>query len=115
MGALAASPWLVSWSVWGIAAMATAGVILRPFALPEFIWAITGAVLLIALHLLPAADALAGVVKGSDVYLFLIGMMLLAELAGRRGCSTGSRQKRPERRGARRPGFSRWFLPSARS
>jgi arsenical pump membrane protein len=89
MGAFAASPWSVSWSVswsvWGIAAMATAGVILRPFALPEFIWAITGAVLLIALHLLPAADALAGVVKGSDVYLFLIGMMLLAELARQEG------------------------------
>ena len=39
--------------------MATAGVILRPFAWPEFIWAVTGAVLLIALHLLPAAEALA--------------------------------------------------------
>jgi arsenical pump membrane protein len=76
-GALAASPW----SVWGIAAMATAGVILRPFAWPEFIWAVTGAVLLIALGLLPAADALGAVAKGTDVYLFLVGMMLLAELA----------------------------------
>src|SRR6201996_6257277 len=61
--------------------MATAGVILRPFAWPEFIWAVTGAVLLIALKLLPASDALSAVAKGSDVYLFLIGMMLLAELA----------------------------------
>jgi arsenical pump membrane protein len=77
MAALAASPW----SVWGIAAMATAGVILRPFAWPEFIWAVTGAVLLIALKLLPAAEALTAVAKGTDVYLFLIGMMLLAELA----------------------------------
>jgi arsenical pump membrane protein len=81
MGAFAASPW----SVWGIAALATAGVILRPFAWPEFIWAITGAVLLIALGLLPAADALAGLAKGTDVYLFLIGMMLLAELARQEG------------------------------
>jgi arsenical pump membrane protein len=56
-------------------------VILRPFAWPEFIWAVTGAVLLIALKLLPASDALAAVLKGGDVYLFLIGMMLLAELA----------------------------------
>jgi arsenical pump membrane protein len=77
MGALSASPW----SVWGIAAMAAAGVILRPFAWPEFIWAVTGAVLLIALKLLPASDALAAVARGNDVYLFLIGMMLLAELA----------------------------------
>jgi arsenical pump membrane protein len=44
------------WSVWGIAALATAGVILRPFAWPEAIWAVTGAVLLIALKLLPAPE-----------------------------------------------------------
>ena len=81
MAALTASPW----SVWGIAAIATAGVILRPFAWPEFIWAVTGAVLLIALNLLPAAEALEAVAKGTDVYLFLIGMMLLAELARQEG------------------------------
>jgi arsenical pump membrane protein len=80
-GAFAAS----SWSVWGIAAIATAGVILRPLAWPEFIWAVTGAVLLIACGLLPAAEALGAVAKGTDVYLFLVGMMLLAELARREG------------------------------
>ena len=73
------------WTVWGIAAAATAGVILRPFAWPEFIWALTGAAVLVGLGLLPAADALAGVLKGTDVYLFLIGMMLLAELARQEG------------------------------
>jgi len=76
MGALA-SPW----ATWGIAAAATAGVIIRPFSWPEFIWAVAGAVLLVGLGLLPASDALAGVAKGTDVYLFLTGMMLLAELA----------------------------------
>jgi arsenical pump membrane protein len=81
MGALVAPPW----SIWGIAAMATAGVILRPFAWPEFIWAISGAALLIGLGLLSAADALAGVAKGTDVYLFLVGMMVLAELARQEG------------------------------
>jgi arsenical pump membrane protein len=81
MAAFAASPW----SVWGIAAMAAAGVTLRPFAWPEFVWAVTGAGLLIALKLLPAAEALAAVAKGTDVYLFLIGMMLLAELARQEG------------------------------
>ncbi|HEY4041990.1 MAG TPA: arsenic transporter [Rhodopila sp.] len=81
IGALTASPW----SVWGIAALAAAGVILRPFAWPEFIWAVTGAGLLIAFRLLPAAEALAAVAKGTDVYLFLIGMMLLAELARHEG------------------------------
>jgi arsenical pump membrane protein len=34
---------------------------------------------------LPAAAALSGVAKGIDVYLFLIGMMLLAELARQEG------------------------------
>jgi arsenical pump membrane protein len=73
------------WTTWGIAAAATAGVIIRPFSWPEFIWAAAGAVLLVVLGLLPVADALVGVAKGSDVYLFLIGMMLLAELARDQG------------------------------
>jgi arsenical pump membrane protein len=72
-------------SIWGIAAIATAGVILRPFAWPEFIWAIAGAALLVGFGLLSPADALAGVAKGTDVYLFLTGMMLLAELARQEG------------------------------
>ncbi|MFL5251488.1 MAG: arsenic transporter [Rhodopila sp.] len=89
MGALAASPLLASpWTVWGIAAAAALGVILRPFAWPEFIWAVSGAALLIGLGLLPAADALAAVLKGTDVYLFLTGMMLLAELARQQGLFT---------------------------
>ena len=79
--AILAALWGTPWSVWVIAALATAGVILRPFAWPEFIWAIAGAALLVALGLLPWQEALHGVARGADVYLFLIGMMLLAELA----------------------------------
>ncbi len=81
IGALAASPW----ATWGIAAAATAGVIIRPFSWPEFIWAVMGAVLLVMLGLLSVPDALTGVEKGTDVYLFLTGMMLLAELARQNG------------------------------
>jgi arsenical pump membrane protein len=81
MGAVFASPW----TIWSIAAAATAGVILRPFAWPEFIWAVSGAALLVALGLLSVSDALTGVTKGTDVYLFLIGMMLLSELARQEG------------------------------
>lgn len=81
IGALAASPW----TIWGIAAAATAGVILRPFAWPEFVWAASGAALLVLLGLLPMPDALGGVMKGGDVYLFLVGMMLLAEVARQEG------------------------------
>jgi arsenical pump membrane protein len=69
----------------GVAAVATAGVITRPWKLPEAVWAVAGAVLLVAAGLLPAGAALAGVARGTDVYLFLIGMMLLAELARREG------------------------------
>jgi len=70
---------------WIIAAAATAGVILRPFNWPEALWAVLGAVLLIALGLLPIGDALKGIAKGTDVYLFLTGMMLLAEIARQAG------------------------------
>jgi len=81
MSALAASPW----TTWGIAAAATAGVIFRPFSWPEFIWAAAGTVLLVTLGLLSVSDAAQGVAKGTDVYLFLVGMMLLAELARQEG------------------------------
>jgi len=73
------------WATWGVAAAATAGVIVRPFSWPEFVWAVAGATLLVVLGVLPAADALSGVGKGADVYLFLTGMMLLAELARQEG------------------------------
>ncbi len=72
-------------ATWGIAALATAGVIIRPWRMPEAVWAVLGAAALVGLGLLPWADALLGVRKGLDVYLFLTGMMLLAELARHEG------------------------------
>ncbi|WP_375455928.1 arsenic transporter [uncultured Methylobacterium sp.] len=72
-------------ATWGIAAAATLGVILRPFAWPEAVWAVLGAGLLVVLGLLPWPDAWAGVRKGTDVYLFLVGMMLFAEIARKEG------------------------------
>ena len=72
-------------ATWGIAALATFGVIVRPWNLPEFIWAIIGAALLVLLQLLPWPDALAAAGKGTDVYFFLIGMMLLAEVGRKEG------------------------------
>jgi arsenical pump membrane protein len=67
--------------IWAIAATATAGVIIRPFRLPEAIWAIAGAVVLLIMKLISPANALTGIAKGTDVYLFLAGMMLLSETA----------------------------------
>ena len=74
-----------SLAAWGIVAIGTLGVLVRPFRLPEAVWAVAGAVALVVSSLLSPADALRGVGKGADVYFFLIGMMLLAELAQREG------------------------------
>ena len=72
-------------ATWGIAGLATFGVIIRPWNLPEYIWAVTGAVLLVALGLMPWQEAVAAAGKGLDVYFFLVGMMLLAEVARKEG------------------------------
>ena len=81
MNTIATSPW----AVWGIAGVATAGVIIQPFAWPEYVWALAGSFLLLVFGLLAPADALAGVARGMDVFLFLTGMMLLSELARQEG------------------------------
>ena len=71
--------------IWAIAAASTAGVVFRPWKMPEAVWAVSGALLLPLLGLLPWRDVAGAVAKGTDVYLFLVGMMLLAELARREG------------------------------
>ncbi|QHI98582.1 arsenic transporter [Xylophilus rhododendri] len=68
-----------------IAAAATACVILRPARIPEFVWAVAGALLLLACGLQPWSEGLQAVAKGLDVYCFLVGMMLLSELGRREG------------------------------
>jgi len=71
--------------VWAIVAGAIAGVLFRPRNWPEAVWACLGAFLLVATGLLPVSRAAMAVAKGTDVYLFLTGMMLLSELARRQG------------------------------
>jgi arsenical pump membrane protein len=77
------NPFLSNAITWTICLAATAGVICRPFRLPEMVWAVAGAILLVALGLLPVRYALGAVAEGNDVYLFLAGMMLLSEVARR--------------------------------
>jgi arsenical pump membrane protein len=72
-------------AIWAIAAVATLGVIARPWNVPEFVWAIAGAAMLVMFNLLPWQEAVASVGRGTDVYLFLIGMMLLSEVARKEG------------------------------
>jgi Na+/H+ antiporter NhaD/arsenite permease-like protein len=76
---------LATGATWGICAAATGAVIARPFRWPEAIWAVLGAALLLVFGLMPVGAALGAVGKGLDVYLFLIGMMLLSETAREQG------------------------------
>ena len=72
---------MTNWGIWAICVVSIAGVLLRPRNVPEWVWALGGAALLVLLRLLPARAAIGAAGKGVDVYLFLAGMMLLAELA----------------------------------
>jgi arsenical pump membrane protein len=72
-------------AIWAICALATVGVLLRPFRWPEAVWACLGALALVVSGLLPMAAAGRAVGQGLDVYLFLTGMMLLSETARREG------------------------------
>ena len=76
---------LATGMTWGICALSTAGVIARPFRWPEAIWAVAGAASLLLLGLMPPTAALHAVGEGTDVYLFLVGMMLLSETARQQG------------------------------
>jgi arsenical pump membrane protein len=59
--------------------------LVRPRGIPEVYWIGGGALLLIVLRLVPLRLAGKAAAEGSDVYLFLIGMMLLSELAREQG------------------------------
>jgi arsenical pump membrane protein len=76
---------LFNLAIWVIAAVATLGVIARPWNSPEFVWATAGAAMLVLFNLLSWRMAVAAVGRGADVYLFLIGMMLLSEVARKEG------------------------------
>src|SRR6266436_3312207 len=76
---------LFNLAIWVIAVVATLGVIARPWNCPEFVWAMAGAAMLVLFNLLSWQVAVAAVGKGADVYLFLIGMMLLSEVARKEG------------------------------
>jgi arsenical pump membrane protein len=70
---------------WVVAALTILLILAGPRRIPEAVWACSGAVVLVALRAISPRDALAAVGRGTDVYLFLTGMMMLAELARREG------------------------------
>lgn len=78
-------PSVTSEIIWLIAALAIFAIITRPWGLPEAVWAVAGAAILVLGSLVSWTQARAAVLEGTDVYLFLAGMMLLAELARTEG------------------------------
>lgn len=71
--------------VLGIVGGSLALMLVRPRKIAESWWVCGGATLLVATGQLAARDALHAVAGGLDVYTFLAGMMLLAELARESG------------------------------
>jgi arsenical pump membrane protein len=68
-----------------IVAISIVLMLIRPRGIAEVWWISGGALVLVVLRLIPLRLALRAVAEGTDVYLFLIGMMLLAELAREQG------------------------------
>src|SRR6266481_271262 len=71
--------------IWIIALSAIGLVLVRPRSISEAYWACGGALLLIATRLISLRTAVHAVSEGRDVYVFLAGMMILAELARENG------------------------------
>jgi arsenical pump membrane protein len=67
--------------IWTISLASIVCMLLRPRRVAEVYWACGGGTLLILARLIPLPQAARAVYEGLNVYLFLIGMMILAELA----------------------------------
>ena len=71
--------------IWTIAALTIALMLVRPRGIPEAVWTGVGALLLIVTGLISIPLAARAIARGLNVYLFLTGMMLLAEMGKRYG------------------------------
>ncbi|MGB6974549.1 MAG: arsenic transporter [Terracidiphilus sp.] len=78
-------PHLASLCVWALSLASILCMLVRPRRVEEAYWVCGGASLLILAGLVPLKAAAGAVLKGWDVYLFLAGMMVLAELARQEG------------------------------
>jgi arsenical pump membrane protein len=68
-----------------ISALSVLLMLARPWKIPEVYWVGAGAALLVLFRLIPIRLAGHAIAQGTDVYLFLIGMMLLSEVAKENG------------------------------
>jgi arsenical pump membrane protein len=71
--------------VWIISIASIVCMFLRPLKIAEAYWACGGAFVLVVTRLIPSRDAMSAIKTGHNVYLFLAGMMVLAELAREEG------------------------------
>lgn len=71
--------------IWVVSTLTILAIIVRPRGLPEYVWGVAGAALLVAFRLVRVPAAAGAVRRGADVYMFLLGMLALAELARRQG------------------------------
>jgi len=71
--------------IWIISLASILFMLLRPRGIAEAYWVCGGGILLVLAHLIPVSQAAHAVYEGLNVYLFLTGMMLLAELAREEG------------------------------
>jgi arsenical pump membrane protein len=67
--------------IWLISLASIICMLVRPRGIPEYVWVCSGAAMLVIARLLSPGAALNAVLNGVDIYLFLFGMMVLAELA----------------------------------
>jgi arsenical pump membrane protein len=72
-------------AIWISAFLTIVLMLLRPWRVSEALWVCSGALLLILLRLVPLRTAGHAIAEGLDVYLFLAGMMVLAQLGQTHG------------------------------
>ena len=67
--------------IWIISLVSILCMLVRPRGIAEAYWVCSGAALIVVARLIPLRQAVHATYEGVDVYLFLTGMMILAELA----------------------------------
>jgi arsenical pump membrane protein len=70
---------------WIISIASIVCMLVRPLKIAEAYWACGGALMLVVMRLVPSQTATSAIKQGGNVYFFLAGMMVLAELAREEG------------------------------
>lgn len=75
----------IGWLSIAISLAAVGGMILRPQRSQEWFWALGASLALLLVRAISPVEAWSAVLRGADVYAFLVGIMALAELARHEG------------------------------